>query len=370
MGTVLRGLGARGLAACALLLLPRAPRGAYAEAHPPWPVAVHANGSVSVSADQGGIHLVPKEGHAVEVRGSLEVGGTDVYVLLQPPACDGAHQKLQHNGTAWLCVCESGWAGEGCAESVGTEVCASLAGLFSFELELETSDFTAESTLLGPPLVRATGLPWSESAFGVESVSSSNTSVLTAAWLPDQNKVQVNKSSAALAALEATLDATLTFFGRMDMLANRTCELSAGVRALPPAPPPSPPPSPPAAGSQCQGWQSAYGWVTCAYIQEVGQCWCKGSAQVARTYEVCGYPSADYADTGPFYILSCTDTYLQPLGFSGYQCGDQNSLYQVAFVGYNGFYSIDVWSGSGGTPWGNYYGLPQVYHVTRCVNME
>ena len=116
MGTVLRGLGARGLAACALLLLPRAPRGAYAEAHPPWPVAVHANGSVSVSADQGGIHLVPKEGHAVEVRGSLEVGGTDVYVLLQPPACDGAHQKLQHNGTAWLCVCESGWAGEGCAE--------------------------------------------------------------------------------------------------------------------------------------------------------------------------------------------------------------------------------------------------------------
>ena len=123
LGLCLRRLWLSAALCCAWLLRSATP-GQSIEA--PWPVATYPNGSVVLNALDNGILLVPKEGHAVEVQGDLLVQGVSVLSSLTPPLCQGAHEKLVYNGTAWACVCESSWGGPGCDVYQSTRVCGLL----------------------------------------------------------------------------------------------------------------------------------------------------------------------------------------------------------------------------------------------------
>ena len=223
---VTRGLGRRvrplvvavtlATTGCLVLLLP--PQDALAQEEGAWPVESHANGTVVLRGRDGGIMLLPASGHQVKVHGNVKVAGVDILEQLQaltPPKCDGDHEKLLHNGTTWLCECEHGWSGPGCAVEGGAlDACDAFGTLFSFDLELETNLFADNSTLVEPPDVHATGLSWQTRGFDVTSVASVNESIATAEWLSGENAVRVNRSVAvATAAAGMTLEVELRFAG-------------------------------------------------------------------------------------------------------------------------------------------------------------
>ena len=313
LGLCLRRLWLSAALCCAWLLRSATP-GQSIEA--PWPVATYPNGSVVLNALDNGILLVPKEGHAVEVQGDLLVQGVSVLSSLTPPLCQGAHEKLVYNGTAWACVCESSWGGPGCDVYQSTRVCGALARLFSFELDFGEGGTVLldDITDMDVPLVAATGLPWSTSQFVVSSVTS-NTTDVSVEWIPSIEKVRVTKYGEAQ---NGDVNATLSFAGRIDGLGDNDapCLLRAQVQAVIPAPPPPPDPALFCTPSSPES-------LHCAFIDN--QCWCKGNAEIYSPAQVCGI---DSGYTGTFHLYPCDDaTYNTAMGISGtcYENGNCNT---------------------------------------------
>lgn len=105
-----------------------------------WPVVRYSNGTVSLVGHEGEVNLVADGAAAVNVHSDLSVRGVDVLArltALTPPECDGAHKKLTHGSSGWVCGCESGFSGEDCsvASSDGLSVppaCVAPGGRLSY----------------------------------------------------------------------------------------------------------------------------------------------------------------------------------------------------------------------------------------------
>lgn len=89
-----------------------------------WPVARYTNGTVGLINDGGEVHVqsakLQVNGH-LKVEGDLIVNGSNVALELtnlKPPKClPPGGDKLQFDGTNWICVCAEGWIGETCENS-------------------------------------------------------------------------------------------------------------------------------------------------------------------------------------------------------------------------------------------------------------
>ena len=91
-----------------------------------YPLFYNANGSVLLTTSHGGdVVLRPDSGGAViatsvlSAQGGVALNSTvlneQLLARLQPPLCTApGGDKLQYNGTAWLCVCVPGWSGPSC----------------------------------------------------------------------------------------------------------------------------------------------------------------------------------------------------------------------------------------------------------------